>query len=125
MIRTERLLLRRWRAEDREPFAALNADAAVMEHFPSALTRQESDAFADRIARLAPAVVVVQEFHEADGFGADTGKEALALRDEFRWSPDDYRRLAETLRQRTTVYEGEAGFFPPRRGLAGTPAGTV
>jgi RimJ/RimL family protein N-acetyltransferase len=32
MIRTERLLMRRWRDEDREPFAAMNADPAVMEH---------------------------------------------------------------------------------------------
>ena len=49
MLRTERLILRSWRPADREPFAALNADAAVMEHFPSPLGREESDAFADRI----------------------------------------------------------------------------
>jgi RimJ/RimL family protein N-acetyltransferase len=48
-LRTERLLLRAWRPEDRDPFAALNADPVVMEHFPAALTRAESDAFADRI----------------------------------------------------------------------------
>jgi len=48
-LRTERLLLRRWRDEDREPFAALNADPLVMEHFPSVLTRAESDALVDRI----------------------------------------------------------------------------
>ena len=48
-LRTERLILRGWRPADREPFAALNADPAVMEHFPSPLGRQESDAFADRI----------------------------------------------------------------------------
>lgn len=47
---TERLLLRRWREEDREAFAALNADPAVMEHFPAPLSRAESDAFIDRIA---------------------------------------------------------------------------
>ena len=29
---TDRLLLRRWRAEDREPFAAINADPEVMRH---------------------------------------------------------------------------------------------
>ncbi|HJR26869.1 MAG TPA: GNAT family N-acetyltransferase [Acidimicrobiales bacterium] len=49
-LRTGRLLLRRWRAADREPFAVLNADPVVMEHFPSTLTRAESDAFVDRIA---------------------------------------------------------------------------
>lgn len=48
-LRTERLLLRRWRAEDREPFAALNADPPVMEHFPGPYSRAESDAAVDRI----------------------------------------------------------------------------
>lgn len=48
-LRTERLLLRRWRPEDREPFAALNDDPLVMEHFPGHLTREASDAMADRI----------------------------------------------------------------------------
>ena len=48
-LRTARLLLRRWRDEDRAPFAAMNADPVVMEHFPSPLTRQESDALVDRI----------------------------------------------------------------------------
>jgi RimJ/RimL family protein N-acetyltransferase len=49
-IHTPRLVLRPWRGEDREPFAALNADPVVMEHFPSTLTRDESDVFADSIA---------------------------------------------------------------------------
>jgi RimJ/RimL family protein N-acetyltransferase len=48
-LTTERLRLRAWRPEDRTPFAALNADPAVMEHFPALLSRQESDALADRI----------------------------------------------------------------------------
>jgi RimJ/RimL family protein N-acetyltransferase len=42
------LLLREWRDSDRDPFAAMNADALVMEHFPSPLTRTESDALAGR-----------------------------------------------------------------------------
>jgi RimJ/RimL family protein N-acetyltransferase len=46
-IRTERLLLRGWRDADRQPFAALNADPAVMEHFPSALSREASDRLVD------------------------------------------------------------------------------
>ena len=41
--------MRQWRDEDLEPFAALNADPVVMEHFPSTLTRAESDAFVERI----------------------------------------------------------------------------
>ena len=48
---TPRLLLRQWRATDRQPFAALNADPIVMAHFPSTLTREESDAVADRCER--------------------------------------------------------------------------
>jgi RimJ/RimL family protein N-acetyltransferase len=48
-LRTERLLLRPWRAQDREPFAALSADPRVMEWFPATLTASESDALADRI----------------------------------------------------------------------------
>ena len=48
-LRTDRLLLRRWQPEDRAPFAALNADPEVMEHFPAQLTRAESDASVDRI----------------------------------------------------------------------------
>jgi len=46
---TERLLLRSWRDEDLAPFAAMNADPVVMEHFPSTLTRRESDALVVRI----------------------------------------------------------------------------
>lgn len=49
MIRTERLLLRDWRDDDLEPFAALNADPGVMRYFPSVLDRTESDALARRI----------------------------------------------------------------------------
>ena len=49
-IETERLILRPWRDTDRVPFAALNADPEVMRHFPSPLTRGESDELADRIA---------------------------------------------------------------------------
>src|SRR5690606_13074652 len=48
-LRTERLVLRRWRDEDRDPFAALNADPVVMEHYPATLSRAESDAFVDRV----------------------------------------------------------------------------
>jgi RimJ/RimL family protein N-acetyltransferase len=41
-LKTQRLRLRRWRAEDLEPFAALNADPEVMEHFPSTLSREQT-----------------------------------------------------------------------------------
>nr|WP_205830096.1 GNAT family N-acetyltransferase [Microbispora sp. CL1-1] len=41
--------MRRWREDDKEPFAALNADPVVMEHFPATLSREDSDALAERI----------------------------------------------------------------------------
>ncbi|MEJ7846179.1 MAG: GNAT family N-acetyltransferase [Acidimicrobiales bacterium] len=50
-LRTERLLLRRWRDTDRAPFAAVNADEAVMRHFTGPLDRAASDALVDRIER--------------------------------------------------------------------------
>jgi RimJ/RimL family protein N-acetyltransferase len=48
-LQTERLLLRRWRESDRERFAVMNADPIAMEYMISPLTREQSDAFADRI----------------------------------------------------------------------------
>jgi RimJ/RimL family protein N-acetyltransferase len=48
-LSTPRLQLRRWRVEDRGPFAALNADRVVMEFFPSVLSPEQSDALIDRI----------------------------------------------------------------------------
>lgn len=58
-LRTARLVLRRWRESDREPYAALNADPEVTRYFPSALTRAESDAHIDSM----------EERFEVDGFG--------------------------------------------------------
>lgn len=46
---TPRLVLRQWREDDREPFAALNADPEVMRYFPTPLTRRESDALAEHV----------------------------------------------------------------------------
>jgi len=47
-IETPRLRLRQWRDEDKAPFAALNADPRVMEHFLAPLTREESNYLVDR-----------------------------------------------------------------------------
>lgn len=49
-LTTPRLWLRQWRASDREPFARLNADPAVMEFMTACLTRTESDAFVRKAA---------------------------------------------------------------------------
>jgi RimJ/RimL family protein N-acetyltransferase len=58
-LQTARLLLRRWRERDLEPFAQLNADPEVMEHFPATLSRGQSDELVARIERG----------FERDGFG--------------------------------------------------------
>ena len=58
-IETPRLLLRDWTDADSEPFAALNADPRVMEFFPQALDRTESDTLIGRI----------REGLARDGFG--------------------------------------------------------
>jgi len=49
-LSTPRLRLRQWHASDLEPFAALNADARVMEFMPGLLSSAESDALARRAA---------------------------------------------------------------------------
>lgn len=46
-IETPRLRMRQWRESDREPFAAMNADLAVMEFFESLQPRAASDASID------------------------------------------------------------------------------
>ena len=58
-MRTSRLVLRQWRAADRAPFAAMNADPVVMAYFPAPLTPAESDALADAI----------EAHHRVHGFG--------------------------------------------------------
>jgi RimJ/RimL family protein N-acetyltransferase len=69
-LRTERLVLRRWRDTDREPYAALNADPEVMEHLPSVLSRADSDAH----------IASMEEAWDARGYGlwaterTDTGE---------------------------------------------------
>ena len=47
-LQTERLILRRWRESDHEPFAAINADPRVMEHFPALMTLAETAALIAR-----------------------------------------------------------------------------
>ena len=59
VIETARLLMRRWTEADRAPFAALNADPEVMEFFAGPMTREQSDAFVERIERA----------FETEGFG--------------------------------------------------------
>jgi RimJ/RimL family protein N-acetyltransferase len=43
--------MRAWDGRDRDAFAAMNRDPRVMEHLVKPLTREESDAFVDRMER--------------------------------------------------------------------------
>jgi RimJ/RimL family protein N-acetyltransferase len=47
-VETSRLLLRRWRDSDREPFAELNADPQTLLYFPQTFGRQHSDTMIDQ-----------------------------------------------------------------------------
>jgi ribosomal-protein-alanine N-acetyltransferase len=73
-IRTARLLLRRWRESDLEPFAQMNADPRVMEYFPALLSRVESEASVVRIQshfrahRFGLWAVELGDRHEFIGF---------------------------------------------------------
>jgi ribosomal-protein-alanine N-acetyltransferase len=51
VLRTRRLVLRRWREEDRVPFFGLNSDPEVTEFLPRALSKFESDELMRRIDR--------------------------------------------------------------------------
>ena len=50
-LRTPRLVMRPWTDADVAPFAALNTDPRVMEHFPKLLTLEETEAMVARIRR--------------------------------------------------------------------------
>lgn len=51
-LRTERLLLRRWRPEDRAAFAAINANPRVTEFLGGPVSRYRSDLLVDWIERM-------------------------------------------------------------------------
>lgn len=48
-IETSRLILRRWRKSDLEPFVALNSDPEVMEHYSSTLDERQTAEWMGRI----------------------------------------------------------------------------
>lgn len=51
-LETDRLVLRKWRESDREPFASMNTNEAVMRFFPRHYTSEESNNFIDANQRL-------------------------------------------------------------------------
>ena len=75
-IRTERLLMRRWREADREPYASMNADPVVMRYFPGTADRAASDFSIDRMEVLFDQQgfgLWVLELAETGGFLGFTG----------------------------------------------------
>lgn len=52
LLKTERLVLRDWRKDDKAPFYQMSQDTEVMRYFPALLSREESDALADKAQGL-------------------------------------------------------------------------
>ena len=65
-LRTARLILRCWRSEDRDAFAAINADPEVMAYFPAPLDR-------DGTAALIQRIEAQFDRHGAKGEGSSIG----------------------------------------------------
>lgn len=75
---------------------------------------RDPEAFAERIADVKPSVVVTQMFHDAGGgVGANTSQQARQLLSRWDWNQASYSAVRAALARRLTVYEAEAGFFPP------------
>jgi RimJ/RimL family protein N-acetyltransferase len=78
-LSTQRLLLRAWRAADGDPFAAMNADTEVMRHYPSTLTRAESDARVGQYERAWARDGIGKWAVEIPGVAALAGSVGLAI----------------------------------------------
>ncbi|WP_319926687.1 GNAT family N-acetyltransferase [Xenorhabdus littoralis] len=59
-LETERLLLRSWKDEDKEPFFRLNSNPEVMEFFPNTLTKEQNNGLVD---------IIIQRFETQGGWG--------------------------------------------------------
>jgi len=78
------------------------------------LPLDDPERFVQRLVKFRPDVLVTQNFHDSGGaFGANTSDRARRILAERGWTPEDYTRFVDCLREQTEVFEGEAGFFPP------------
>jgi DNA repair photolyase len=103
-------LEKRWQAIAEVRAAGLPVGICVTPMLPL----EDPEGFVRRLVEFHPDVLVVQGFHDSGGaFGADTGPAARRLLEQCRWSSADYLRVRDRLGRHLTVYEGEAGFFPP------------
>lgn len=103
-------LEKRWQAITAAKAAGIPVGICVTPMLPV----ERPAAFIERLCAFAPDVLVVQDFHDSHGsFGANTGAAARRLLAASHWSDAHYRQCVARLGERLTVYEGEAGFFPP------------
>jgi RimJ/RimL family protein N-acetyltransferase len=108
--------MRRWREDDREPFAAMNADPEVMRYFPAPLDRAASDALVDRI----------EDLFGRQGFGlwalevagSEPGHAELAGTDPVGTDPAS-TELASTEPASTGEFIGFTGLNPMPPGVPG------
>ncbi len=124
VVTTDRLVLREWRENDREPFADLNADPVVMEHFPSVLGVDESNAFFDaavvawqqRFGLWALEERVSGRFIGYTGFAAPTWKAAFTPCVEIGWRlrADVWGKGLATEAARAALMWGVHNLNPPR-----------
>jgi RimJ/RimL family protein N-acetyltransferase len=86
-LRTDRLLLRRWRPEDRAPFARMNADPEVVRYLGHPpLTTEQSDGLVDRLERHWATWGYGQWAVEEPASGEFIGFVGLS---HHNWYPDD------------------------------------
>jgi len=112
-------LEKRWEALARLRAAGLPIGICVTPMLPL----EDLRAFAERLCRFNPEVLVIQDFHDSKGaFGADTGLKARELLRALNWCASDYENLRTYLAARRQIYEGEAGFFPPVASASSFPA---
>ncbi len=102
-------LERRWEAIQRIKAAGLPVGICVTPLLPL----ENMKAFVQRLVEFQPEVLVIQDFHDSQGrFGADTGAVARRLLAEYPRA-EEYQLFRACLRPIYSIFEGEAGFFPP------------
>jgi DNA repair photolyase len=103
-------LEKRWQAIRELQAAGIAVGICVTPTLPV----ENAKRFAQDLAEAKSGVLVLQDFHESNGgFGADTSPKAMHLAAAMEWNRERFREFFDFVQAQTTVYEGEAGFFPP------------
>jgi len=103
IARTGRLLRRRWRDSDREPFARLNADPRVMQFFPRPLSLEESNELWTALSLILISMV--------SGFALPSWWKTIPLSATLGW-------LSRSFQRRSRPASKSDGGLPPRTGAA-------